>query len=284
MQFGDFPIFDGEPIHPLNGNGVAGGGNALEYARIFAGQCPTHGDDLFFGSDDGKLYNIDVDSGALIWEFATGGRIRGTPALADGRVIVASGDGNVYAISADSGLQLWKSPIAHFSRASPAIKDSTIYIGDEAGNVYALDAATGRPKWQKQLKGYVSQCPVITQDGVFFASEQGDTALISPDGNIKWKRALGLRLTGQAIATETQLLLPTERGLSVLKRSDGEDDTRFKAPGNPGKVTGVLVYKNRICLTTANASTNFSVPPRTYANYVGGPAVWSPKPAAEASK
>jgi len=61
------------------------------------------GDEVYFGSDDGKLYKVDIDSGIPIWEFATGGKIRSSPALAGGKVFAASWDGFLYAIDAATG-------------------------------------------------------------------------------------------------------------------------------------------------------------------------------------
>jgi outer membrane protein assembly factor BamB len=269
-------------LHAVADNGAYLWGFATG-GRIYSSPLPN-GDDLYFGSDDGKLYNIDVDSGALIWEFKTGGRVRGAPALAENRVVVVSGDGNLYALSADGGTQLWKSPLAKNSRSTPAIKDGKVFVGDESGNAYAFELSTGKQLWKQPLAGYITQCPVVTPDGVFFASEKGEISLFSTNGSPKWKRSLNLALTGQAIATETQLVLPSESGLQVIKRQDGSSDERFKGPDKNSKVMSVQIYRHRICVTTASASTDFKVPPRTYANYSGGPAIWVPKPGAEGAK
>ena len=109
-------------------------------------RCPM-GDDVFFGSDDGHLYKVDVDSGVLIWEFITGDKIRGAPALSGGRVFVASWDGFLYAVESDSGRLAWKMPIAKFTRATPAVQGNKVFIGDEGGAMHCFDAATGRELW-----------------------------------------------------------------------------------------------------------------------------------------
>jgi outer membrane protein assembly factor BamB len=243
--------------------------------RVYSSPLPN-GDDVYFGSDDGKLYKIDVDSGALIWEYGTAGRVRGAPALADGIVCIASGDGFLHAVSADSGLQKWKAPIAPLTRATPAVKGDAVFLGDEKGQLHAFDIKSGAAKWTVKINGYVSQCPVVTDDGVFFASEQGEVALVAYDGALKWKRDLGARCSGQAIATQTQIIVPTENGLHVLKRADGKVDPRFNAPEKIEKVISVGVYRSRVYLQTAEATTDFKNPPRTYANYQGGVRVWAP--------
>ncbi|HYG74994.1 MAG TPA: PQQ-binding-like beta-propeller repeat protein [Planctomycetota bacterium] len=251
--------------------------------RIYSSPVPG-GDDVYFGADDGRLYKIDVDSGALIWEFSTGGKIRGAPALADGRVLIASADGNLYAVSADSGLLVWKAPIARQSRCTPAVHAGNIYIGDEKGAVHCFNAANGSSRWKHSIEGYISQCPVVTSDGVFFVSESGAAIFVAPDGTVKWKRDLNSQATGQAIATQTQLLIPAEKGLIVLRRADGQPDERFVAPEIKAKVRSVYVHNSRLYLTTASATTEFRYPPRTYAVFGGGPVIWAPRQNKEGAK
>ena len=246
--------------------------------RVYSSPLPM-GDDVFFGSDDGRLYKADVDSGILIWEFATGGKIRGAPALAGGRVFVASWDGFLYAVEAESGRQVWKSPIARFTRATPAVLGNRAFLGDEAGVIHAFDTTTGKELWKQTLGGYVSTGPVVTPDGVAFASEQGDLAFTGHDGAARWKRSLGTAVTGQPIATQTQLLVPTDNGLLVLRRADGKPDERFTGPEVTKKVLTVAKWRDQLFLHIGYAWTDFNWPPRTYAEFVNQAVLWVPEPA-----
>ncbi|MBI2194622.1 MAG: PQQ-binding-like beta-propeller repeat protein [Planctomycetes bacterium] len=249
--------------------------------RVYSSPVPS-GDDVYFGSDDGRLYKVDVDSGTLIWEFTTADRVRSAPALAGGRVYAASWDGFLYCLDAESGLLAWKSPIAPFTRSSPAVHDGRVILGDEQGRMLAFDAASGQALWQHPLGGNLSTCPVATTDSVCFFSDQGDAARIAPDGSVAWKRSLGVRVTGQPVPTQSQVLVPTERGLLVLTRSDGQPDSRFVPPPASSKLLAVLPYRGMVCVTAGFVGTNTNIPPRTYADYGGFQAVWGPKPAAEA--
>ena len=246
--------------------------------RVYSSPLPD-GDDVFFGSDDGRLYKVDVDSGILIWEFATGGKIRGAPALAGGRVFVASWDGFLYAVEAESGRLVWKSPIGKFTRATPAVLGNRVFLGDEAGVTHAFDTGTGKELWKQTLGGYVSTGPVVTPDGVAFASEQGDLAFTGHDGTARWKRSLGAAVTGQPIATQTQLLVPTDKGLLVLRRADGKPDERFTGPEVTKKVLTVAKWRDQLFLHIGYAWTDFNWPPRTYAEFVNQAVVWMPEPA-----
>ncbi|MCX5658093.1 MAG: PQQ-binding-like beta-propeller repeat protein [Planctomycetota bacterium] len=249
--------------------------------RVRSSPLPSD-DDVYVGSDDGKLYKVDVQSGALIWEFATGGPVRSSPALAGGKVYVASGDGFLYALDASSGLPAWKQPLAPHTRSSPALAGGKVFIGDEQGNLLAFDAASGAPvpNWKQAVAGYVSGCPVVAPDGVFYASEQGEAAFLGLDGALRWKRPLGARVSGQPLATQTQVVVPTEGGLMVLRRSDGQPDDRFKPLAGAGKIQSVLLYRDWIVMTCGAAWTNYNAPPRTYAQYGGAYLAWKAKPPA----
>jgi hypothetical protein len=247
--------------------------------RIYSSPVPE-GDEVYFGSDDGNLYKVDVDSGILIWEFATGGKVRSAPALAGGKVYAASYDGFLYAVDTATGHQAWKAPIAKYTRSSPAVRTGRVYVGDEDGRLHCLDAATGRRRWVREPGDRISVCPVVTGEGVFVAGDRGRAAFFGHDGAERWRRDLGVRLLGQPVATRTQLLLPAEKGLLVLRQSDGRPDERFVRPADCPKIISALPYGDKVFLMAAFARTA-RYGPRTYATYAGFPVVWGPKPAAD---
>lgn len=120
-------------------------------------QHPTAGLRLYLGSDDGNVYAIDAQSGAVIWSYATGGVVRSSPAVvlnadvaSDPIVIVGSFDGSMYYIR-DLGTE--PSLVGSFSvpedvdspnipnsiESSPAIDiDGTVIFGADNGRVYAI--------------------------------------------------------------------------------------------------------------------------------------------------
>ena len=254
--------------------------------RVYSSPVPQ-ADDVFFGSDDGRLYKVDVDSGILIWEFATKDKVRGGPALAAGKVVFASWDGFLYALDAESGVLAWKAPIAPLTRSTPAIHEGRVYLGDESGTLRAFDLASGREAWQQSIGGRISNCPVVTPAGIAVANEAGTVALVSPEGAIRWQRDLATGLSGQPIATQTQLLVPTDTGLAVLQQADGQADPRFAGPKLDQKVLGVAKWRDQLFLNIGYAYTSYITPPRTYMKTENRVVVWvpeSPSPAADAPK
>ena len=84
---------------------------------------------VYFGSSDGNVYALDVDSGALKWKFKTGDIVHSSPAIVDGTVYVGSWDTYLYAIDAANGNEKWRfktgdDPVAHNHvgiQSSPAL-------------------------------------------------------------------------------------------------------------------------------------------------------------------
>jgi len=54
------------------------------------------------GSYDGKLYAIDVDSGAFVWSYETGDMVVSSPAVANNAVYVGSYNHVIYAFGSSS--------------------------------------------------------------------------------------------------------------------------------------------------------------------------------------
>ena len=51
---------------------------------------------VYIGSNDGRLYVLDLESGEKLWEFNAGAPLSASPAIASGRLVIGSLDGRVY--------------------------------------------------------------------------------------------------------------------------------------------------------------------------------------------
>lgn len=248
--------------------------------RVYSSPTPN-GDDVYFGSDDGRLYKVDLHSGMLLWEFVTGDRIRSSPALVDNRVFVASYDGFVYAVDTESGQLAWKAPISKYTRCSPAVSKGKLYIGDESGQMYCFDAASGAQVWKKELGGYIATCPLVTDDGILFANEQGNLALLDVAGAVKWNKDLKQQIRGALFATKSQVIVPAAGAALVLTRADGEVDPDVEGIGG-GLTLSAVVYQGKLATIRASMATNFASPPRTYAQFYSSFEIWAPGAAGSA--
>jgi outer membrane protein assembly factor BamB len=50
---------------------------------------------LFVGSNDGRVYGLDLASGKKVWEYEAASPVTSSPAVAKGKVVVATADGQV---------------------------------------------------------------------------------------------------------------------------------------------------------------------------------------------
>lgn len=76
----------------LGENRFSSGGNKIASPPVVTN------DAVYFGTETGRVYAVDSDTGDLLWEWQTGNYVRASPVVIEGAVYVASGDGNVYAL------------------------------------------------------------------------------------------------------------------------------------------------------------------------------------------
>ena len=100
------------------------------------------GSHIYFGANNGKLYGLNADDISDYWESTAGtpnAPITGSPAVANGVVVVGSQDKNVYWFNATNGKSL-RSAFATQSAvfASPAIDGNRAYVASREGTLYAF--------------------------------------------------------------------------------------------------------------------------------------------------
>ncbi len=132
------------------------------------------GDLLLIGSSrTDSVTAFDTATGAERWRFHTDGPVRLAPAIASGKVFVASDDGHLYCLDLADGRLRWKlraspSPRKVLGngrlisvwpvRGGPVIADGTVYFAagvwpSEGIFLYAIDAETGNVRWVNDRTG-----------------------------------------------------------------------------------------------------------------------------------
>ena len=149
----------------------------------------TDGESLYIGDDVGMFYCLDLATGATKWTFATGMRIVGSPAVADGVVVFGSANYTIYGLDAKTGKQLWSYTTNQAVMGAATIHEGVAYIGGGDGRMFAFDLRTGAVKWSfDELKNYVLTRPLVYKDKLYFGA--WDTylyALNLADGSLVWK-------------------------------------------------------------------------------------------------
>ncbi len=139
---------------PAKTSGWSGWGNSLENTR-------------FQGQAAGGLTAADLPHLKLKWAFgyANVAAARTQPAVAGGRLFVASDNGAVYALDPATGCTYWMFKatagvptalsVAPYQDASGAA-GNVVLFGDRQANAYAVDAQTGKQVWVTKLDTHPS--------------------------------------------------------------------------------------------------------------------------------
>lgn len=127
---------------------------------------------VYIPCEDGKLYALNAENGALLWSYDANSPLLGSPAVRPGgRVYVGTSDGELLAIGR-RGRLLWTYTTDEAIYASPVLAAEQIYACSLDGLVYAL-MQDGNDLWSFETDGFA------TIDGAIFATPQ-----IGPDGTI----------------------------------------------------------------------------------------------------
>lgn len=192
----------------------------------------------YFGSTvDHQLHCRDLLTGQLVWRCSTGGPIRLSPTVADGRVLFGSDDGRAYCVDAESGKLIWQRQVAPRNewllargemiskwpvRTGLMVHQGTAYMG--AGifpheDVYlcGVDPATGKQVWQQDnISAQDAGRNDLSPQGYLLAN---DNLLIVPSGGslpgvfdlktskLLHKRTHSWRVTAGGVVGGTRALL-----------------------------------------------------------------------------
>lgn len=161
--------------------------------RIGARQGPAIADGrVYAAAVEGGVRAFDLQSGAVVWHYASELPLSGGPGAGDGLVAVGSLEGDVIALDAASGTEKWKAKVGNEVIAAPAIGQGMVVVHSNDGRVTAFDAATGEQRWF-----WTHEQPTLTVRGiasvtlgpgyVFVGNDDGTvTALSLADGRPLW--------------------------------------------------------------------------------------------------
>ena len=77
-------------------------------------------------------------TGKAFWTFATGARIDSSPAIAGGRVYIGSNDGKLYVLDVATGKSVFQFEAGGPLSASPALAAGRLVIGSQDGKLFCL--------------------------------------------------------------------------------------------------------------------------------------------------
>jgi outer membrane protein assembly factor BamB len=215
-------------------------------------------DMVIFGSEDGSVYALDADTGALRWRAEAGAPIASSPALMDDQhIIVGTDDGQVLAYSIEDGELLWKFEADGPVEADIVIAEDVALVAVSTGSLIALNAQTGEEAWRYNVGGAIRHPPAVGDDLVVVMSHPGRLTALSPaDGRRLW-HSTARRYSGAPVILGEYVLVT-------------DNDGQFHLSDRRGRRLRSWATSAQIAADEVGKRYDF-----TYGPEIGGGAVWA---------
>lgn len=194
---GDGPCSGGGIVALYRDSGKVKWNTPLGTGVAYSSPMPSKdGKLIYIGTDAGKVVALNVDTGAVVHSYTTGGNVTGTVCIApkDGAIYVGSYDSNLYKLDAELNL-VWKSATKGQVWSSPTISDdgSMVFFGCVDHGIYALHTATGQKAWVHNTTGRIKS-PAVYDNGQVLIGNYEDRCLRCLDaasGKEVWRYTAG---------------------------------------------------------------------------------------------
>jgi eukaryotic-like serine/threonine-protein kinase len=168
----------------------------------FVQASPLIVDEQVYIATDRVLYALDLASGELKWEAATGdeGAYMGAPAYENG-IIYTTGGRVLLAVDSANGKELWR--IRHEEPYTAlAIANQMIYVGNFDGFFYAYDQKTGDEKWKFHGGGIFWAGPAIQGNTVYTGNDATVYTLNAQTGEQLWSFEAGSKAVSEPTVSD----------------------------------------------------------------------------------
>ncbi len=147
---------------------------------------------VYVAALDSQLYALDLDSGALRWQYRAGDEIKSSPSLVDGIVYIGDESGLFHAVDAGTGERRWTFQAEAGITSSANYRDDRLFFGGYDQYLYCLAAADGTQLWRFETGGYIHGMPALIGDKVAVAGCDGFLRLLDiTDGSEQTQIPLG---------------------------------------------------------------------------------------------
>ena len=158
---------------------------------------------LYFGSNNGNFYCVDVNSGREIWTFKLNSESLTRPVIQGRYVYHVTGNNTLYAFDKATGETLWvktnsaKANMTVRGQTAPVYEKGILYLGFSDGVFAAINAQNGRELWSKRIgddKKFndVDATAVISNKCLLVSSFANSLyCLDKTSGTIRWRHDVG---------------------------------------------------------------------------------------------
>ena len=206
------------------------------------------GTTVYLVSIDGTIHAVDIGTGVQLWDTPIAGLVRGSPAIADGLLIVGGDDG-AHAVGIADGKAAWANTGVGTVQGASAIVDHEAVFASDEGTATALDTRTGSTLWSTPLGAMDGTSVAAAAGTAIFGLDDGVVvSLALTDGAEQWRVDTGTaaRLGTPTIADGRVYLAALDGGpagsrqIIALDQMTGRVLWRFASPGDKPAYTPAI--------------------------------------------
>ncbi|GAA0367489.1 outer membrane protein assembly factor BamB [Bowmanella denitrificans] len=185
-------------------SGIARLWRSGEAARIAGGMAASY-EKVYFGTENGDVIALDINTGETLWQAKVKGEVLAKPAVADGLVIVNTGAGIMFALDAESGEQQWLyesevPPLSLRGISAPTASAGGAMVGTASGKLAVVIMENGQIAWEQAITAPTGATeldrlvdidiePLILGGVIYVVSFDGTLAAVElRSGRVIWKR------------------------------------------------------------------------------------------------
>lgn len=197
-------------------------------------------DSVLVCTDNSMVYRLSLESGEIIWEHKTGGKMAGSVNIwvkGDNIWLLAGCyDNKVYCLDFKDGEEKWQVQADNYVNGSISVSGDVAAFGSCDGFVYFLNIPGGKITNKFDTGAYVPGWPVIESGLCYSVNYQGRaTAVTMADSTLKWEYKLedGNALEGPAVGPKQMLFADEDGSLYCLDKNEGLELWKFKVDDKP---------------------------------------------------
>ncbi|BBM85409.1 serine/threonine-protein kinase [Candidatus Uabimicrobium amorphum] len=126
---------------------------------------------IYFGSNSGRMYGIDVGNKQQKWQFKVRNGVETTPLIYKNTIYFGCEGGYVYAVDLQRLKLKWEQKVDS-EIASPVIVGDRLYCGSKLGELYAFDLSNGNIVYQQKCVDEIDRAPFVYQNKMFVTGEE----------------------------------------------------------------------------------------------------------------
>lgn len=145
------------------------------------------------------------------------------PVIESNRLYFGTETGTVYAINIQNTNIEWQRNIGkRIAVSSPVMERGVLYIGNNSGIFYSIESRTSKVLWEKNLKSKILSRPVVENNAIFVMTVNGGVYSIKLNGEINWKVDIHEETDSSFEIADKRIILPTKQGnLYIIKTENG---------------------------------------------------------------